>query len=269
MALLRSVRANINLFFEGALLSYIALFHWLRPAQYLASKVIGPVGQILFFTFLGRFGSSGEDPSFYIIGNAVQLAALSGIFGVTFSIIGDRWNGTLPYLFGSPANRLLMFVGRAFIHIIDGSFGVVIGLIWGVILLGLDLSATDPIPLILVILLTTFSTSGLGLALGSLSLVTRNVMFVNNTAYFILLVLAGSNISIDRLPNILQTISRALPLTRGIIATRAIINGASISDISTLMFEELLLGTLYVLAGYTLFRTFERHAKRLGSLEVI
>jgi ABC-2 type transport system permease protein len=266
--MVQTLKANTRIFFEGALLSYIALFHWLRPAQYLATKVIGPIGQILFFTFLGRYGSSGESPSFYIIGNAVQLAALSGIFGVTFSIIGDRWNGTLPYLFGAPANRLLIFVGRAFIHIIDGSLGVIIGLLWGVILLNLDLSATEPLTLMIVILLTTYSTSGLGLTLGSLSLVTRNVMFVNNTAYFILLVLAGSNISIDRLPIGLQKISNMLPLTRGIIATRMIINGARISEIASLMLEEFMIGTLYVLLGYALFRTFERQAKRRGTLEV-
>jgi hypothetical protein len=93
-------------------------------------------------------------------------------------------------------------------------------------------------------------------------------MFVNNTAYFILLVLAGSNISIDRLPNGLQKVSSALPLTRGIIATRRIIDGAGISEIAPLMLEEFLIGTFYVLLGYTLFRTFERQAKRLGTLEV-
>lgn len=263
------LKANLRLFFDGAMLSYIALFHWLRPSQYLATKVIGPVGQILFFTFLGKHGSSGESPSFYIIGNAVQLAALSGIFGVTFSIIGDRWNGTLPYLFGAPANRLLMFVGRAFLHILDGSLGVVIGLFWGVTLLGLDLSASEPGLLLFVILLTTYSTSGLGLALGSLSLVTRNVMFINNTAYFILLGLAGSNINVERLPNVLQSISNALPLTRGITAARAIIAGAGFPEIIPLMIEELILGTLYVLFGYSLFRLFERQAKRMGTLEVI
>ena len=36
-----------------------------------------------------------------------------------------------------------MFVGRAFIHMLDGILGVVIGLGWGVLLLGLDLSNTD------------------------------------------------------------------------------------------------------------------------------
>jgi ABC-2 type transport system permease protein len=168
------VIANIRLFFQGAVLSYIALFAWFRPSQYIATKVVGPLAQILFFTLMGKFGTAGESADFYIIGNAIQITALSGIFGVTFSIAGDRWNGTLPYLFGTPANRMTMFLGRAVIHVIDGIFGVLIGFAWGVTLLGLDLSNTDPWALLLVIAVTTFSTSGLGLLLGSLSLITRN-----------------------------------------------------------------------------------------------
>lgn len=68
---------------------------------------------------------------------------------------------------------------------------------WGVFLLGLDLSDTDPLALVLVIFITTFSTSGMGLMLGSLSLITRNVMFVNNTVYFLTLLVSGSNIPLQ------------------------------------------------------------------------
>ncbi len=73
----------------------------------------------------------------------MQIAALSGIFGVTMSIGGERWSGTLVYLFGTPANRMMMFFGRAFMHIIDGSLGVVIAFLWGVLLFKLDLSQTN------------------------------------------------------------------------------------------------------------------------------
>ncbi|MCK5314605.1 MAG: hypothetical protein KAJ53_05755, partial [Anaerolineales bacterium] len=177
---MHKLAVNLRLFGQGAVLSYIALFHWLRPATYMASKIFMPLAQILFFTFLGTFATGRENASFYVIGNAMQIAAISGIYGVTMSIGGDRWNGTLPYLFGTPANRLVMFVGRASIHIVDGMLGVVIGFTWGVLLLGLDLSNTDLPVLAVTILITTFSTSGLGLMMGSLSLVTRNVMFINN-----------------------------------------------------------------------------------------
>jgi ABC-2 type transport system permease protein len=259
---------NTRLFFQGAYLSYVALFHWLRPAQYLATKVINPLWQIIFFTVMGIYGSGGESASFYIVGNALVQTALNGIFGVTFSITGERWTGTLPYLFGTPANRLTLFLGRSLIHILDGMLGVLIGLTWGVLLLNLDLTQAEPLSLLGVILITSFSTAGLGLALGSLSLVTRNVMFVNNTAFFGLLILSGANIALEKLPQMIQRISYALPLTRGIASARAIVAGASFTDVMPAMGTELLIGLLYAFGGFLLFTIFERQAKKKGTLDV-
>ena len=260
---------NLRLFGQGAVLSYIALFHWLRPATYMASKIFMPLAQILFFTFLGTFATGRENASFYVIGNALQIAAISGIYGVTMSIGGDRWNGTLPYLFGTPANRLVMFVGRASIHIVDGMLGVVIGFTWGVLLLGLDLSNTDLPVLAVTILITTFSTSGLGLMMGSLSLVTRNVMFINNTVYFALLIFSGANIPLTTLPDWMRAISFVLPLTRGIAAARMLIAGGELTDVSRLLLGEFIIGCIYVFIGYRLFRWFEIQAKRRGTLETV
>ncbi len=96
---MKSLIANLRIFWQGTLLSYIALFHWLNPPTYLASKILMPLAQILFFTFLGVYATGLDNASFYVIGNAVQIAAVSGIYGVTMSIGGDRYNGTLPYLF--------------------------------------------------------------------------------------------------------------------------------------------------------------------------
>src|SRR3989304_3793718 len=139
-SLAKSFNNNLRLFFDGAFLSYIALFRWLRPMTYLASKVFGPLTYMLFFVFLGKYATGEGNTSFYVIGNAVQMVAFSGIFGVTMSISGDRWDGTLPYLFGTPANRLALFFGRAFMHVIDGAFGTVLAFGWGVLLMDLDLS---------------------------------------------------------------------------------------------------------------------------------
>ena len=259
---------NIQLFFYGAYLSYIALFRWLRPAQYLATKVINPLWQIIFFTLMGIYGTGGESASFYIIGNALLQTALNGIFGVTFSITGERWSGTLPYLFGTPANRLALFIGRSLMHIFDGMLGVLIGLTWGVLLLNLDLSQANLLGLLLVIFITSLSTAGLGLALGSLSLVTRNVMFVNNTAFFGLLILSGANIAVEKLPLIVQKISYALPLTRGVSSARAIAAGIRLSELYPVLGTELVIGLFYAILGYFLFSAFEYQAKKLGTLDV-
>jgi ABC-2 type transport system permease protein len=266
---MRKLWLNLRLFLQGAILSYIALFRWLRPSAYLASKVFMPLNQILFFTFLGIYATGRDNASFYVIGNAVQMAAISGIYGVTMSIGGDRWDGTLPYLFGTPANRMAMFLGRAFFHVLDGMLGVVLGLMWGVVLLGLDLSHTDPLALGLTILITTVSTSGLGLLMGCLSLITLNIMFVNNTVYFLLLVFCGANVPLAALPGWMQAVSRFLPLTRGIAAARQIIAGAGLAEVAPLLAGELLVGLVYIFLGYSLFRWFEFQAKRRGSLEAI
>lgn len=260
---------NTRLFFNSTMLSYIALFHWLSPVTYLASKIVMPLAQMLFFTFLGTFATGRDNASFYIIGNAIQITAVSGIYGVTMSIGGDRWNGTLPYLFGTPANRLVLFIGRAFVHVIDGMLGVVIAFIWGTLVLGLDLSHTNLVGLGLTILITTFSTSGLGLLMGCLSLITANVMFVNNTVYFALLIFSGANVPLEVLPGWMAAISSLLPLTRGIAAARALISGTSLAEVSPLLVGEFMVGLVYTILGYFLFRWFEFRAKQRGTLETV
>ena len=266
---MKTLTANIRLFWQGTLLSYIALFRWLRPTTYAASKVIMPLTQMLFFTFLGSFATGPDNARFYVIGNAVQIAAVSGIYGVTMSVGGERWSGTLVYLFGTPANRMVMFFGRAFMHVIDGTIGVVIAFLWGVILFNLDMSQTNLPVLALTIMVTTFSTCALGLLMGCLSLLTANVMFVNNTVYFSLLIFSGANVDLNLLPSWMQSISSVLPLTRGIASVRALIDGAPLTDIAPLLAQELGIGLVYGLLGYFLFQWVEISAKRRGTLETI
>lgn len=265
---MRTLTNNIRLFWHGTLLSYIALFHWLRPIQYAASKVLMPLAQMFFFVFLGTFATGSDNAAFYIVGNAIQITAVSGIFGVTMSVGGEREAGTLPYLFGTPANRLVTFFGRAFMHILDGVLGVVIAFVWGIVLLGLDLTNTDLSALMLTILITTFSTCALGLLLGCLALISVEVMFINNFVYFALLIFSGANVPVTQLPGWMQWISYALPLTRGIEAARALVAGGRLAEVAPLLWGELGIGVMYGILGYFLFAWFEIQAKRRGTLEV-
>lgn len=259
---------GFRLFWQGAILGYVALFHWLRPIQYAASKIVMPLAQMFFFVYLGTFATGQDNAAFYIIGNALQIAAVSGIYGVTMSIGGERNEGTLPYLFGAPANRMLIFLGRAFMNIIDGAIGVVIAFFWGVVLMGLDLSHTNIAALTLTIIITTLSTCGFGLLLGSVALVTVNVMFINNLVYFLLLIFSGANVPLQSLPAWVQAISSALPLTRGIAAARLLVGGASLAEAGPLLLGELGIGLMYSLLGYVLFTVFEVEAKKRGTLEL-
>lgn len=266
---MRSLTINLRLFIQGTILSYYALFNWVRPITYAASMILMPLAQILFFVFLGSYATDSSNVDFYVIGNAMQIASVSGIFGVTMSVGNDRWLGTLPYVFGTPANRVMLFFGRAFMHVLNGAFGVVIAFLWGVVLLGLDLSHTNIPALGLTILVTTFSTCALGLLMGCLALITANVMFVNNTVYFLLLIFSGANIAIDKLSPWMQFISNIIPLTRGIAASRLLIAGEGMDMVTPLLLQEVGIGLAYGIVGYILFAAFEVLAKRRGTLETV
>lgn len=264
---MRKFWINLKLFWQGAVLSYRALFSWLRPAVFFASMVLFPLGQIMFFTLLGIFATGQENASFFLIGNAMQITASSGIYGVTMAIGGERWAGTLMYLFGSPANRLAIFTGRATVHILNGVVEVLMGFAWGWLLGWVDFSHTDWGALLLTVLIATFSTAAMGLLLGCLGLITLNIMFINNLVYFLLLLFSGANVPVSSLPQWMQYISWAIPLTRGIAAAREIVAGASLVQVAPLLAGEFVVGFVYLIAGYALFRFFENEAKRRGTLE--
>jgi ABC-2 type transport system permease protein len=267
--MIRKTWVNGLLFFESARLSYIALFRWLSPPTYIASKILMPLNQLIFFTLLGIYATSRDNSSFYVIGNAMQITAVNGIFGVTMTIGDDRFSGTLPYLFGVPSNRLLMYLGRAVFHILDGATGVVISLILGTLLFGIDLSHANPFLLLLAIAVTTVSTAGLGLALGSLSLVTVNAIFFGNLIYFLLLAFCGVNIPLENMPEWVQVISNFLPITHGLEAAREIVKGSGFGEVSSLLAWELVIGMAYILLGYSFFRWIEFQARRRGTLDTM
>jgi ABC-2 type transport system permease protein len=259
--------ASLRIFVSGAWLAYLALFSWTQPVSYIASKIVMPLSQILFFTFLGMSATGRNTAEFYIVGNALQIAAVNGIYGVTMTVGREREEGTLVYLVGSPANRLVIFLGRATFNILDGMLAVVLGFAWGVLLLGLDLGQANLPGLVLTILLTTASTCGLGLLMGSISLVALNVMFVNNTVYFLLLLFSGANLPLESLPAWMQAVSTGLPLMRGIRSARLLVHGASLAEVGPLLAGELAVGLVYALVGFALFSWFEAQARRRGTLE--
>ena len=69
--------AAARVFAVGGVISYRALFNWIQPGIYVTTMLGSPLFQILFFTYLGRYAGS-EDDAFFIVGNAIQVAAQIG-----------------------------------------------------------------------------------------------------------------------------------------------------------------------------------------------
>ena len=264
---MRRFGAQAGVFFRSTYLQYVALFQWATLRGYFVYKILLPVTQILFFVELGVYATGRQNALYFGLGNALQLTANAGIFGVIATVANERQYGTLPLLLASPANRLVTFLSRAIVNVIDGIATVVMGLAVVVVLFGLNLKDSNLPVLGLCVLVTSLTTAGLGLMFGSIGLVMRDAIIIANVVYYMLLIVCGVNFPVSRLPVAVQAISYGLPLTRGIQAAREAAAGASLGHVSGLLAGELLVGSLYALGGYLLFRFLEGYARRGGLQE--
>lgn len=264
---MRRLAQEAAVFARGTWLQYVALFQWASVRGYIAYKVFLPVTQILFFVELGVYATGRQNALYFALGNAMQLTANAGIFGVIATVANERQYGTLPLLLASPANRLVTFFSRAIVNVIDGTATVVVGLAITVVLFGLDLHRANLALLGLCVIIISLTTAGLGLMFGSIGLVMRDAIIIANVVYYLLLIICGINFPVSRLPGVLQLVSYSLPLTRGVQAARDAAGGASLGQVSGLLGGELAIGLLWALGGYVLFRVLESWARRGGLQE--
>ncbi|HEY7197594.1 MAG TPA: ABC transporter permease [Gaiellaceae bacterium] len=259
---------SFRVFAVGGVIAYRALFNWISPWMYIPTMFGSPLFQILFFTYLGRY-SGVEDDSFFIVGNAVQVCAMSSVYAMTMTIANERWFATLSPLLATPANRLALFLGRGFPVLANGLLVSAFGFFVGWALLDFDPAAGSIPPLVLVVVVTVTSCTAFGMLLGSLGLRARDVFFAANLAYFLMLLFCGVNVPIEELPGWMQTISSGIPLTHGIAAAREVASGATLSSVSDLVLKEAAVGLCYAVAAYGLFRFFEAESRRRATLETM
>lgn len=258
----------LRVFFVGGRIAYRALFNWLHPAIYIPTMLGMPLFQMLFFAQLGRYGGLADD-AFFVVGNAVQASAMAGVYGMVMTIASERQLGTLSAVLATPANRLALFCGRALPLVANGLLVSAFVFAAGFLLLDFRLRA-DAVPaLAAAVAVTATACATFGLALGAVGLRARDVWVGSNLAYYLLLLLCGVNVPLERLPDWLAAVGRALPLTHGIQAARRLAAGAQLSDVAGLLGREALVGATYAALGYLLLRLFEAESRRRASLDTL
>lgn len=257
---------SLRIFFIGGVISFRALFSFLRPEIYIPSLLIAPIFQILLFVFIGR--SAGlESDEFYVIGNAVQYAALPCVFAMSFTIAGERNQKTLGFLLVSPAPRLPLFLGRAVPVIVNGFFVSAFSLVVGGLIVGVDIPVSAAAPLLACVLVCAFACTGLGLLAAGLGLLIREQAVLSNIIFGFLLIFAGANVPIDSLPGWMQAISQVIPFTHGIEAAREVADGSTLGDVAGLLRTEALIGVVYGALGFAFIRLTENVSRRHATLE--
>jgi ABC-2 type transport system permease protein len=258
---------NLRVFFLGGLISYRALFSWMTPSLFFLTLVVQPVFQILLFAYIGRAAHLRSD-EFYVVGNAMQYAAVPCLFAMTQTIAGERYQQTLGYILISPAGRLPLFLGRALPVVLNGFFVAAFSLVIGGLILGVTFPAAVFAPLALVVLVATFSCTGLGLINAGLGLRIRETSVLSNILVGILLIFCGANVPVSSLPGWMSSLSSWIPLTHAIEAARVVADGGSLDSVGGLLGRELGVGLLYALLGLAIIRYLERQSRRHATLAI-
>ncbi len=259
---------SLRVIFVGGAIAYRGLFNWIHPAMYVPAVLGAPLFQILFFTYLGRF-SGLESDGFFVVGNALQACGMASIYGTTMVIANERWFGTLGPLLATPARRLPLFLGRALPFVASGFLVSAFGLAGGHLLLAFDPAPSALPALALIMVVTVTSCTAFGLLIGSWGLAARDSYLAANLAYFLMLLVCGTNVPLDALPAWLRAIGNLLPVTHGVEAARAVADGRSLASVSGALGREALVGFVYAVLAYTLFRFLERDSRRRASLQTL
>jgi ABC-2 type transport system permease protein len=258
----------VRIFFIGGYLAYRALFNWIHWSMYIPTMLGGPIFQILFFAYVGRYAGSQSD-EFFVVGNAVAICSLGGIFGMAMTIGGERWTQTLSSILVTPANRLALFLGRALPNIANGVIVSTVGFVVGSLLLDVSFAAGSIPAIALIVVVSSFSCTAFGTLIGAFGLRGRDIFFFANLMIFVFLLFCGVNVPVDVLPGWMQAVSKVLPLTHGIDAARQVADGASLGDVSDLVLTEAGIGVCYAAFAYALLRLFEVDGRRRASLETM
>ncbi|MDX6523518.1 MAG: type transport system permease protein [Gaiellales bacterium] len=201
---------------------------------------------------------------------AVIWSYLGLIFEVvTETVAWERWEGTIEYTFMAPISRTSHLLGM-------GAFAVVYGVIRTALLFVavaafLNITFHDPqfMSAALVLLVSSVSFIGIGMMTAVLPLISpEKGTQLGFIAQGLLLVVSGVYYPVTVLPNWMQWISVVSPATYTLEGCRkAILDGASVSQVWPDIWPLLVIGTIAVPLGLAVFLRGERYAKQHGRLK--
>jgi ABC-2 type transport system permease protein len=220
--------------------------------------------------FPSKAGGTTDYMSYLSIGFAFSSFIFSAAFGGSYAIRGEQEGGTAELVFLTPANKIAWLLGKMMGQLLFGLISFMIILFSGLFLFGFHPAVQPNISAaVLSILLTMLAMTSFGFVYAGMCFLAKKEEELTQVLWPLLTFFSGLAFPIEVLPEWGRVISRVIPLTWGIDATRrALLFGADLSDPSLLTaFGVLSMLTLTLIpVGAILFSKLERAAKRNGTL---
>ncbi len=254
-------------FWANAVLAPRTSLGFMRLDFVLGTIFVIPLTQMVFFAFVVQLGGGGASAIAYTaLGNAVATVTYSSVFSVCQTTDHEKQQGTMEHLLVSPAGRLALYLGRGLIPIFTSLATVTVGLLYATLFFGVSIPAATVPGLVVSVVLTAFAMVGFGLLLGGVALYLRTSIILGNIFLFVGLLLSGVNFPLSNLPPVLQYLGDALPLTWGLAAIRAAIDGTALGSLALLWAAVAISGIVSIGLSIACWDYFERRALSTGSI---
>lgn len=281
-----AMRGNLRTFKNAAWLGWQMESNWTDPFLFATYSIVKPIAGTLILVFMYLVITHGETDtlffSYMFIGNALYMYVAEVLFGVTWVIHDDREHYmTLKQVYIAPISFYYYIFGRAAIKIAITSVGVLLTILFGIFVLGVEVSlASISWPLLVVsFVLGLAAICIMGLALGGISFLTaKHGQGINEGVAGIFYVLSGVIFPITILPTWAQSISKVLPVTYWMEAMRRGLEPDVISGLGSatgldgmdnwfLMLVLILSTIAFLFISVGIFRLADRSARRKGKID--
>ncbi len=202
-----------------------------------------------------------------LVGYLIWFYAAAAISNMSYSLMEEMQSGTLEQMYMTPAPTGAVILGRSLSGLVVATPMVVA--IGAALVLVLDI----PFPLrwqaLPVFALTMMGLLGLGFMVGGATIIVKQAQQMANSVENLLMWLSGALVPVHLFPSWLETSTKFLPATQGIITLRRIIlEGQSLGaawvsgDLPWLVVNSL----AYLIIGWFVFKWCEKITRNRGSL---
>ncbi|MFH8769466.1 ABC transporter permease [Streptomyces sp. NPDC017958] len=223
--------------------------------------------QVTFFALIGSYLHSPGQTRYLVLGNSVMTCVIEAMT-VVVSTSWERAHGTLALLAAAPSEMGWVFLGRSLQWPVSGCATSLVALVLLDPLFGVQFTAARLPALVVLVLLTAFSTYCFGLFLGAFVLAApavRNIVF--NTAFLVTMAISGVQVPTGFWPFGVRLLADTLPATHGVAAVRALADGAGPAAVARPAACAALAGALWLAAALTAFRVSAQRARRHDGYE--
>ena len=222
----------------------------------LVPDVSNPEAVVRPFTVETRGVVPGESNYFQFMapGLMAMVIMMAVMTGTAASVSQERELGTLDGMLSAPASRLSIILGKSFAQVVRGLFQAGITLLLAVVIFQISIRG-NPLLLVLLLILTVFSFIGIGVLISAMTSHQQTATTIMMTLTMPMMFLSGAFFPIQQMPDVMQWISRVLPLTYAVDALRkCMVLGTGISGMMTEILVMVGFGVFFIIVAIPVFK---------------